>query len=67
MTGSRQSFTGRDVAGAGMLGLSATLLCTGIGAGLGALLGGFAPLLLVGFSVGFFLGIAVVIRRFRGL
>lgn len=67
MTGSRQSFTGRDVGGAGMLGLTVTLACTGIGAGIGALLGALAPLLLAGFTVGFFLGIGVVVRRFRNL
>lgn len=65
MTDSRQSFTGRDVAGAGLLMLSVNLACAAAGAGIGALLGALVPLLLAGFAVGFFLGISVVVKRFR--
>lgn len=57
--------SGRDVAGAGFLGLAVTLVCIGIGAGIGAALGAVAPLALAGFAVGFVLGTWVVIRRFR--
>jgi hypothetical protein len=57
--------TGRDAAGAGMLLLSVNLACAGLGAGIGALVGALVPLLLAGFAVGFFLGIGVVVRRFR--
>lgn len=57
--------TGRDVAGAGVLMLSANLLCAAIGAGLGALLGAVVPLAVAGFLVGFFVGIYVVVKRFR--
>jgi len=59
--------TGRDVAGAGMLMLSVNLACAGAGAGLGALVGAVAPCFLAGFAVGFFIGIGVVVRRFRDL
>ena len=67
MTNSRSPLFGRDVAGAGALLLSANLLCAGVGAGLGALVGAVVPLSLIGFCVGFFLGIAVVANRFRQL
>lgn len=67
MTNPRPPVTGRDVAGAGALMLSANLLCAAIGAGIGALLGALLPLLLVGFAVGFFVGIYVVIDRFRDI
>ena len=63
--GRRPTVTGRDVAGAGALMLSANLLCAGIGAGLGALVGHVAPLAVGGFLIGFFVGIYVVARRFR--
>lgn len=59
--------TGRDAAGAGALLLAVNGLCAAIGAGLGALLGAVVPLLLAGFGIGFFVGIAVVIKRFRYL
>jgi len=65
MTDSRQSFTGRDVAGAGLLMLAINLACAAAGAGIGALVGAFVPLLLAGFAVGFFLGMSVVVKRFR--
>jgi hypothetical protein len=67
MTNSRSPLSGRDVAGAGALLLSANLLCAGVGAGLGAVVGAVVPLFLIGFCVGFFLGLAVVAKRFRDL
>jgi hypothetical protein len=57
--------TGRDVAGAGALMLAVNALCAAVGAGLGAVMGALVPLALIGFGVGFFLGIYVVARRFR--
>jgi hypothetical protein len=65
MTNSRPPVTGKDVAGAGALMLSANLLCAAIGAGIGALIGATLPLFLVGFGIGFFVGIYVVFDRFR--
>jgi hypothetical protein len=65
MTDRRPPLSGRDVAGAGALLLSVNLLCAAAGAGIGALVGATVPLMLLGFSVGFFLGIFVVARRFR--
>jgi hypothetical protein len=62
---SHPTITGRDVAGAGALMLSANLLCAGVGAGLGAVLGITVPLAVAGFLVGFFVGIYVVSKRFR--
>ncbi|MGA2469307.1 MAG: hypothetical protein ABSG64_01285 [Solirubrobacteraceae bacterium] len=47
--------------------LAVNLLCAGVGAGLGALVGATVPLALAGFGVGFFLGIGVVARRFHDL
>ncbi len=67
MTNSRPPVTGKDVAGAGILMLSANLLCAAVGAGIGALVGATLPLLLVGFGIGFFVGIYVVVDRFRDL
>jgi len=67
MTNSRPPITGRDVAGAGVLQLTVTIVCAAIGAGLGALVGATVPLLLLGFFVGFFLGIYVVSNRFRDI
>ena len=67
MTNSRPPLSGRDAAGAGALLLSVNVICAGLGAALGALLGAVVPLALVGFGVGFFLGIAVVDKRFRHL
>jgi hypothetical protein len=61
----RPAISGRDVAGAGFLMLSANLLCAGIGAGIGALVGAVVPLAVAGFLVGFFVGIYVVAKRFR--
>jgi len=63
----RPPVTGRDAAGAGALMLAVNLLCAGVGAGLGALVGATVPLALAGFGVGFFLGIGVVARRFHDL
>jgi hypothetical protein len=65
MTKSRPPVTGRDVAGAGALLLTVNLLCAAIGAGLGALIHATVPLMLLGFGIGFFLGIYVVSKRFR--
>jgi hypothetical protein len=59
------TLTGRDVAGAGALMLSANLLCAAIGAGVGALVGLLVPLAVAGFLLGFFVGIYVVIKRFQ--
>jgi hypothetical protein len=67
MTNSRPPVSGRDVAGAGALLLTVNLLCAGIGAGLGALVRLTVPFMLLGFAVGFFLGIYVVVNRFRDL
>jgi hypothetical protein len=67
MTNPRPPLSGRDAAGAGALLLSVNVICAGLGAALGALLGAVVPLALVGFGVGFFLGIAVVAKRFRHL
>ena len=67
MTDGRPPLSGRDVAGAGFLLLSANLLCAAIGAGIGAPVGATVPLAVVGFLLGFFLGIYVVSRRFRDL
>ncbi|HEY1521635.1 MAG TPA: hypothetical protein VGF70_01365 [Solirubrobacteraceae bacterium] len=63
----RQVVTGRDVAGAGALMLSANLLCAGVGAGIGALAGAIVPLAVAGFLIGFFVGVYVVVKRFREL
>jgi hypothetical protein len=63
----RPVVTGRDVAGAGMLMLSANVLCAAIGAGIGALVGAPVPLAVAGFLIGFFVGIYVVVNRFREL
>jgi hypothetical protein len=65
MTNARPPITGRDVAGAGALLLAVNLTCAGAGAGVGALIGATVPLMLLGFAVGFFLGIYVVVNRFR--
>jgi hypothetical protein len=65
MTNSRPPLSGRDAAGAGALLLSVNAICVGVGATLGTLVGAVVPLALVGFGVGFFLGIAVVAKRFR--
>lgn len=63
----RPVVTGRDVAGAGVLMLSANLMCAGVGAGIGALVGALVPLGVAGFLIGFFVGIYVVAKRFREL
>jgi Flp pilus assembly protein TadB len=59
--------SGSSAAGAGFLILSVWALSAGIGAAIGALVGALVPLLVAGVFVGFGLGIAVVIRRFRYL
>jgi hypothetical protein len=65
VTGSRRPLSGRDAAGAGALLLAVNLACTAAGAGIGAVVGALAPLALAGFGIGFFLGISVVVKRFR--
>jgi hypothetical protein len=67
MTNSRPPVTGRDVAGAGALMLSANLLCAGVGVAIGALVGAVVPLGVVGFLIGFGVGIRVVIKRFHDI
>jgi hypothetical protein len=67
VTGSRRPASGRDAAGAGALLVAVNLGCVGVGAGIGAALGAVVPLALVGFGIGFFLGIGVVAKRFRNL
>jgi hypothetical protein len=64
---SRPPVTGRDVAGAGALMLSANLLCAAVGAAIGALVGAVTALAVVGFLIGFLVGISVVINRFRDI
>jgi hypothetical protein len=67
MTDGRPPLSGKDVAGAGALLLSVNLVCAAIGAGIGAAFGITVPLMLLGFGIGFFLGIYVVARRFRDI
>ena len=52
---------------AGMMLVGALVLCTAIGAGLGALIGAVAPLTIVGVLAGFGAGLWAVIARFRDL
>lgn len=61
---SRPPVTGRDVAGAGALMLSANLMCAAVGAGIGAVFGAALPGGIAGFLIGFLVGIRVVIKRF---
>jgi hypothetical protein len=67
MTSPEHRFTGRDVTGAGLLMLAVNLAVTGVGAAVGTLVGALVPLAITGFAVGFFLGIGVVVKRFRDL
>jgi hypothetical protein len=67
MTNRRPPVTGRDVAGAGALMLSANLLCAGVGVAIGALVGAIVPLGLAGFLIGFLVAIRVVARRFHDI
>jgi hypothetical protein len=67
MTERRPPLSGKDVAGAGALLLSVNLVCAAVGAGVGELAGALVPLFLVGFGLGFFAGIYVVIKRFSDL
>ena len=64
---SRPPVTGRDVAGAGALMLSANFVCAAVGAGIGAVVGATVPLAIVGFLIGFLVGIRVVAKRFHDL
>lgn len=59
--------TGSDAAIAGMLGLAVTLLVAAAGYGIGSLFGWAIPCGIAGLFVGFGVGIAVVITRFRSL
>jgi hypothetical protein len=52
---------------AGLTLLAALIMCGAIGAAVGALIGLFAPLLIVGIGVGFVAGIAAVRARFPDL
>jgi hypothetical protein len=52
---------------AGSIMLAATLLCAGIGLGVGALVGAPVPLLIIGLGVGFAAGIALVRAHFGDL
>ncbi len=52
---------------AGFLLLGTVLLCAGIGAALGALVGAVAPLLILGTFAGFGAGFALVYSRYRTL
>jgi hypothetical protein len=67
MTNSRPPVTGKDVAGAGALMLSANVLCAGVGVAIGALVGAPVALGLAGFLIGFLVGIRVVISRFHDI
>jgi hypothetical protein len=62
---SRPPVTGRDVAGAGALMLSVNVLCAAVGAGIGALVGAVQTLAIIGFLIGFVMGIWVVAKRFH--
>ena len=55
----------RDAGLAGLMIVSAAVLCAGAGAGLGALVGAVLPLAVVGVFVGFGLGFRLVYTRFR--
>jgi hypothetical protein len=63
----QRPLTGKDAAGAGALLLAVNALCAGVGALIGEIAGALVPLLLAGFFIGFFAGIAVVAKRFRTL
>jgi hypothetical protein len=52
---------------AGFLLLSVVVLCIGVGAGVGALLGSIAPFAILGTFAGFAAGIALVHSRYRTL
>jgi hypothetical protein len=63
----RGPITASEAAGAGVLMIAVNLLCTGIGAGVGVLVGAVVPLTLVGFAVGFVLAIRMIVKRFGSL
>ena len=52
---------------AGFLLLSTVLLCAGVGAGLGALVGAVTPLVILGTFCGFGAGFVLVFSRYRTL
>jgi hypothetical protein len=55
----------RDAGLAGFTILSSAILCAGIGAGLGALVGAPGPLAVIGVFAGFALGFRLVYTRYR--
>jgi hypothetical protein len=57
----------RDAGLAGFLIVSTVVLCAGIGAGLGLLVGAPGPLAVIGVFVGFGLGLRLVHARYRDL
>ena len=57
----------RDAGIAGFLIVSSIILCAGIGAGVGVLLGASGPLAVVGVFIGFGLGLRLVHARYRDL
>ncbi len=52
---------------AGFLLLGTVLLCVGLGAGLGTLIGAVTPLVILGTFAGFGAGFAIVYSRYRTL
>ena len=54
-------------AGAGFLLIATNIICAAIGAGIGALVGAVTPLLVAGILIGFGVGVAVVINRFKNV
>ncbi len=64
---SRPPRPGSSPATAGILLLTAVLLCAALGGVVGAAIGALGPLLIVGVFAGFFAGTWIVYRRFRDL
>ena len=57
----------RDAGVAGFLIVSSIILCAGVAAGLGALVGAPGPLAVIGVFIGFGLGLRLVYARYRDL
>jgi hypothetical protein len=57
----------RDAGLAGFTIVSSAILCAGIGAGIGILVGAPGPLAVVGVFIGFGVGFRLVYARYRGL
>ena len=57
----------RNAAAAGFMLLLTIVICTAIGAGLGAIVGAPALLALAGGFIGLFVGFALVYTRFRNI